>query len=92
MQEMQETWVRSLGREEPLEEGTATHTGLLACRIPRTEEPGAVHGVAKSRDTSEQLNTHTHRMRKAWDSGSGQSRARSAVRTEAAWVWEPQIC
>ena len=40
MQEMQETWVRSLGREDPLEEGMATHSSILAWRIPRTEEPG----------------------------------------------------
>ena len=37
---MQETWVRSLGREDPLEEGMATHSRILAWRIPRTEEPG----------------------------------------------------
>ena len=44
---MQETWVRSLGREDPLEEGMATHSHILAW----TEEPGqlhTVHGVAKS--------------------------------------------
>ena len=35
-----ETWVRSLGREDPLEEGTATHSSILAWRIPWTEEPG----------------------------------------------------
>ena len=46
---MQETWVRSLGWEDPLEEGMATHSGILACRIPM--DKGAwraiVHGVAK---------------------------------------------
>ena len=43
-----ETWVQSLGREEPLEEGMATHSSVLAWRMPRTEEPGGatVHGVA----------------------------------------------
>ena len=48
---MQETWVRSLGLEDPLEEGMATHSSILAWRIPWTEEPGGlhtVHGVAKS--------------------------------------------
>ena len=34
MQEPQEMWVQSLGREDPLEEGTATHSGILAWRIP----------------------------------------------------------
>ena len=46
----QETWVRSLGWEDPLEEETATHSSILAWRIPWTEEPGRlVHGVAKNR-------------------------------------------
>ena len=34
---VQETWVRSLGWEEPLEEGMATHSSILVCRIPWTE-------------------------------------------------------
>ena len=37
---MQETWVRFLGREDPLEKETASHSSLLAWRIPWTEEPG----------------------------------------------------
>ena len=36
---MQETWVQSLGWEDPLEKGTATYSSILAWRIPRTEEP-----------------------------------------------------
>ena len=36
---MQETWVQSLGREDPLEKGMATHFSILAWRIPWTEEP-----------------------------------------------------
>ena len=39
MREPQETWVRSLGWEDPLEEGTAIRSSNLAWRIPRTEEP-----------------------------------------------------
>ena len=39
MQEPQETQVRSLGWEEPLEEEMATHSSILAWRIPQTEEP-----------------------------------------------------
>ena len=47
---MQETQVQSLGREDPLEEGMAAHSSVLAWRIPWTEEPGGlVHGVTKSR-------------------------------------------
>ena len=40
MQEPQETWVQSLGRENPVEEGMATHSSILAWRLPWTEEPG----------------------------------------------------
>ena len=39
---MQETWVRSLGQEVPLEKEMATHSSFLACRIPWTEEPGGL--------------------------------------------------
>ena len=42
---MQETWVQSLGQEDPMENGMATHSSTLAWRVPWTEEPG---GVAKS--------------------------------------------
>ena len=47
---MQETQVPSLGWEDPLEKGMASHSSILACRILWTEEPGGVrvHGVAKS--------------------------------------------
>ena len=48
---MWETWVQSLGWEDPLEEGEATHSSILAWRIPWTEEPGGlcmVHGVTES--------------------------------------------
>ena len=39
---VQETWVQSLGREDPLEKGLATHSSILAWRIPWTEEPGGL--------------------------------------------------
>ena len=39
---MQETRVRSLGQEDPLEEAMATHSSILAWRIPWTEEPGGL--------------------------------------------------
>ena len=45
----QETQFQSLGQKEPLEMGMATHSSILAWRIPWTEEPGGlVHGVTKS--------------------------------------------
>ena len=39
---LQETWFLSLGQEDPLEKGMATHSSILAWRIPWTEEPGRV--------------------------------------------------
>ena len=39
---MQETWVQSLGREDPLEEEMATHSSILAWEIPWTEEPSGL--------------------------------------------------
>ena len=39
---VQETWVPSLGQEDPLEKGKATHSSILAWRIPQTEEPGGL--------------------------------------------------
>ena len=59
MQETQETWVRSLGWEDPLEEGVATHSGILAWKIPWAKEPGGLQSMGrKGSDTTEQL-THT---------------------------------
>ena len=43
MQDPQETRVQSLGQEDPLEEGMATHSSILAWRIPWTEEPGELY-------------------------------------------------
>ena len=46
---MQETWVRSLGWEDPLEKGMATHSSILAWRIPWTEEPGGLQSMELQR-------------------------------------------
>ena len=54
---IQETWVRSLSWEDPLEKGKATHSSILACRIPWTR----VHGVAKSQTQLSNFHSlHTH--------------------------------
>ena len=45
MQGTQEMRVRFLGQEDPLEEGKATHSSILAWRIPRTEEPGGLQSM-----------------------------------------------
>ena len=42
---MQETWVRSLGWEDPLEESMTTHPSILAWRIPMEEEPGRLQSM-----------------------------------------------
>ena len=42
---MQETWVRSLGWEDPLEEGMATQLSTFAWRMPWTEEPGGLQSI-----------------------------------------------
>ena len=49
MQETYGTRVRSLGREDPLEEGMATHSSILVLRIPWTEEPGELQAVVWQR-------------------------------------------
>ena len=46
---MRDTWVQSLGREDPLEKGTATHSSILACRIPGTKEPGRLQSMGSQR-------------------------------------------
>ena len=51
---MQETMVQSLGREDPLENGTAAHSSILAWEIPWTEEPGGLQSMGgKESDTTE---------------------------------------
>ena len=54
-----ETWVPSLGQEDPLEKGMATYSCILAWRIPWIEEPGTIHKVTKSWKQLKQLRTHT---------------------------------
>ena len=46
---IQETWVRSLGWEDPLQKGMATHSSSLAWRIPWTEEPGGPQSIGWQR-------------------------------------------
>ena len=49
MQELQETQVRSLGPEGPMEEETATHSSILAWKISWTEEPGQLQTIGSQR-------------------------------------------
>ena len=57
---MWETWVRSLGREDPLEKEMATHSSILAWRIPWMEELGGLQSMGhKESDTTERLHFHS---------------------------------
>ena len=46
---MLETWIRSLGREDPLEKEIATHSGILAWKIPKMKEPGGLQSMGSQR-------------------------------------------
>ena len=46
---MWETWVPSLSWDDPLEEGIATHSNILAWRVPWTEEPGRLQSIGSQR-------------------------------------------
>ena len=46
---LQETWVQSLGWEDPLEKEMATHSNILAWKIPRAEEPGRLQSMGLQR-------------------------------------------
>ena len=64
VQEMQEAWVQSLGQEDPLEEDMATHSSVLAWRIPWTEEPAGLQpgGHSESDTTERPSGAHTHQF------------------------------
>ena len=58
---MQETHIRSLGQEDPLEKGMATHSSILDWEIPWTEEPGGLQSWGcKESDTTERISTYTY--------------------------------
>ena len=66
---IQETQVRSLGREDPLEEGMTTHSSILAWRIPWTEEPGGLQSTGSQRighDWATNTPTHYYGRRRGW--------------------------
>ena len=73
---MQETWVRSLDWEDPLEKGMATHSSILAWRIPWTEEPGGLQSIMGSqtvghnwvtKHSSASNMTFSSKVRSSWD-------------------------
>ena len=54
--EMWETWVLSLGWEDPLEKEIATHSSILAWEIPWTEEPGGLQSMGSQKDWTQLIN------------------------------------
>ena len=68
MQELQEMQVQSLGWEDPLDKGMATHSGILAYRIPWTEKPGGLQSMGLQRDMTKhiyiQSSSHPHFLKK----------------------------
>ena len=59
MHDTQETWVGSLGWEDPLEEEMATHSSILARKMPWTEEPGGLQSIGLERVRYDQATEHT---------------------------------
>ena len=60
---MREMWVRFLGQEDPLEEGMATHSSILAWRIPWTEEPRGLQSMGSQRVKHDFMTEHAHVMK-----------------------------
>ena len=89
MQETQETWVQSLGQEDPLEEGTATHSSMLAWRRPWAEEPGGLQSVgSQSRTRLKRLSVraHTHAHTHTHNYSSGTSSVFTVVQATPASI------
>ena len=63
---MQETWVQSLGWEDALQEGMATHSSILAWRIPWTEEPDGLQSMGSQRVGHDQAIKQQHLLMDTW--------------------------
>ena len=90
MQEMQETWVPSLGWEDPLEEEMAIHSSTLAWRIPWTEEPGGLQSIGLQSRTQLSDWTPTYVGLQSWRAGVNSPwhlRRQSCYQVN----WSPQI-
>ena len=68
---MRQTWVPSLHWEDPLEEGMATHSSILAWKIPMDKGawPATVHGIGQW-NTAERLSTAQHKLTLGWELGT----------------------
>ena len=63
---MQGTCVGSLGQEDPLEKGMATHPSILAWEVPWTEKSGGLQSMGSELDMTERLNMHAHTQECGW--------------------------
>ena len=59
MQELQEIQFQSLGQEDPLEKGMATHASILAWNIPRTKEPGGLQSIGSQKSDTTEATSHS---------------------------------
>ena len=77
---MQESWVWSLSREDPLEEGMATHSSILTWEIPWTEEPGRLQSM-RSQRVWWWLSMHTSLYQGEWSRGISTQPAAAAAKS-----------
>ena len=87
--EIQETWVRSLGWEDPLEEEMAAHSSVLTWRIPWTEEPGGLQSMGSQRvghNWVTNTHTHTHNLQLPWGFSGKESSCLCRRREFDPWV------
>ena len=86
---MRETGVGSLGREDPLEKGMATHSSIVAWRIPWTEELGGLQSMGSQRVRQAcETNTHTHHIMYPY-AGMAMAPHSSTLAWEIPWTEEP---
>ena len=81
---MWETWVQTLGWEDPLEKGMATHSSILAGRIPWTEQPGGLQSMGSQRirhNWATNTFTDIHREKSMWRS----TQEENHVKTDDEW-------
>ena len=77
---MQETWVRSLHQEDPLEEETATYSNILALGIPRTEEPGGLQSMESQRIGHDLAPDQQEEIKETWGDIKAEARQLSRVK------------
>ena len=82
-------WVRYLGWGDPLQEDTATHPSILACRIPWTEEPGGLQSMGR---TELGMTEVTLRQQASRDAGVVSLLQVTVTKTPSLLSWSSQFC